>query len=127
MQNLFAALPATVITLITSLTVTLVFNKVVSLPKERQKQKEADEAALEQEELANQARDEKIEELEKAVNELPKYRAQSIQIQKELQGTDKEILTLCNDIKNSVLENQKLLNTRLDRLEKREKNAIRAK
>lgn len=127
MQNLFAALPATVITLITSLTVTLVFNKVVNLPKERQKQKEADEAALEQEELENQTRDKKIAELEKAVNELPKYRAQSIQIQQELQGTDKEILSLCSDIKNSVLENQNILNARLDRLEKREKNAIRAK
>lgn len=127
MENLFAALPATVMTLIVSLTVTLIFNKVVNLPKERQKQKEADEAALELAEQANKERDEKIANLENAINELPKYRAQSIQIQAQLQSTDTEILKACEDIKSNMLENRVVLNERIDRLEKREKNAIRAK
>ena len=34
---------------------------------------------------------------------------------------------MCNEIKSSVLDSQNILNERLDRLEKREKNSIRAK
>ena len=61
------------------------------------------------------------------MNALPGYRAQSLQIQQQLQSSDKDILNLCTEIKNGVVDNQKVLNERLDRLEKREKNAIRAK
>ena len=109
----------------------LLFNKTVSWPKELKKQKEEEakkealrEAQLKQE---NQARDIKIAALETAVSALPRYRAQSLSIQTQLQNTDKEILGLCNTIKDSVKENQNILNNRLDRLEKREKNALRAK
>jgi hypothetical protein len=114
-------------TLIITLSVTLIFNRLVGLPKEIKKQKEVEKAKEEQIKQENMARDAKIAELEKAVNALPGYRAQSLQIQTQLQNTDKEILAACNDIKNSVLNNQNLLDNRLDRLEKREKNAIRAK
>ena len=110
-----------------SLIVTLLFNKAVGFPKELKKQKEIEalrEAQLKQE---NQARDIKIAALENAVNALPGYRAQSLSIQAQLQNTDKEILGLCNTIKDSVKENQDILNYRLDRLEKREKNTYRAK
>ena len=113
--------------IVLTLTVTLLFNKFVGWPKELKKQKEAaarKEAQLEQE---NRARDIKIAALENAVNALPGYRAQSLNIQTQLQNTDKEIVNLCNTIKDSVKENQDILNTRLDRLEKREKNALRAK
>lgn len=113
--------------IILSLTVTLLFNKIIGLPKELKKQREL---ARHQEELQKQenlARDAKIASLEAAVNALPGYRAQSLQIQSQLQNTDKEILAVCSDIKNSVLESQHVLNERLDRLENREKNAIRAK
>lgn len=110
-----------------SLTVTLVFNKLTGLPKELAKQKEAEALREKQLQQENKARDLKIAELETAVNALPGYRAQSLQIQAQLQNTDKEILAACVDIKNSVLENQNILNARLDRLERREKNSIRAK
>lgn len=113
--------------IILSLTVTFIFNKVVGLPKELKKQREAEaqkEAQLKQE---NCMRDAKITALESAINALPGYRAQSLQIQTQLQNTDKEIVGLCNTIKDSVKENQNILNSRLDRLEKREKNALRAK
>ena len=105
----------------------LVFNKLVGFPKELKKQKDA--AALREQQLQqeNQARDVKIAALENAVNALPSYRAQSLQIQQQLQTSDKDILNLCAEIQQSVLENQKILNRRLDRLEKREKNALRAK
>jgi hypothetical protein len=127
-------MPSWLLTLLTSigtilltLTVTLIFNKVVGLPKELKKQREAEKAREEQLKQENQARDVKIAALENAVNALPGYRAQSLSIQTQLQNTDKDILAACTDIKNSVLENQKILNERLDRLEKREKNSIRAK
>lgn len=114
-------------TLVLTLTVTLLFNKLVGLPKLIKKQKEAEKLKEDQLKQENCARDAKIAALEAAVNALPGYRAQSLQIQNQLQNTDKEILSACNDIKNSVLENQAILNERLDRLEKREKNTIRAK
>jgi mRNA-degrading endonuclease RelE of RelBE toxin-antitoxin system len=113
--------------IVLSLTVTLIFNKAVGLPKELKKQKEAEalrEAQLKQE---NQARDIKIAALETAIAALPGYRAQSLNIQAQLQNTDKEILGMCSAIKDSVKENQDILNYRLDRLEKREKNTYRAK
>lgn len=114
-------------TLILTLTVTLLFNKTVSLPKEFKKQRAAEKAKEEQLKQENRARDAKIASIEATIKELPSYRAQSLQIQQQLQNTDKDILAACADIKNSVLDNQHVLNERLDRLEKREKNAIRAK
>ena len=73
------------------------------------------------------AKDARIISLETTVSALPGYRAQSLQIQQELKSTDKEILSALKEIKGGIKENQDILNTRLDRLEDREKNAIRAK
>jgi mRNA-degrading endonuclease RelE of RelBE toxin-antitoxin system len=110
-----------------SLTVTLIFNRLVGIPKELRAQREAAKQKEEQIAKENRERDAKIASLENAVNALPTYRAQSLQIQSQLQNADKEILAKCNDIKDSVKENQNVLNYRLDRLEKREKNTYRAK
>lgn len=123
---------------ILTLSVTLLFNKLVALPKELKKQRAAEEAAriAKEEELAaekeqlkkeNKARDEKIAALQAAVDALPSYRAQSLQIQTQLQASDREILSTLADIKDNMITNREILNTRLDRLEDREKNAIRAK
>lgn len=124
--------------LLISLTVTFIFNKVVGLPKEIRKQKQAAEEAQKARDAAEAAwklqhdqndaeRDAKIAALQVAVDALPGYRAQSLQIQAQLQGTDKEILNALTDIKSNMLTNREILNDRLDRLEDREKNAIRAK
>ena len=110
-----------------TLTVTLLFNKLVALPKEIQKQRAAEEAEKEQIREDNRKRDQKLANLQAAVDALPAYRAQSMQIQTQLQNSDLNILSVCNEIKNGVRENQDILNERLDRLERREKNAIRAK
>jgi hypothetical protein len=110
-----------------SLTVTLIFNRLVGLPKALKAQKEAEKAKEDKLAKENEDRDAKIASLETAVNALPGYRAQSLQIQQQLQCTDKDILAACAEIKVGILENQKILNERLDRLERREKNAIRAK
>lgn len=139
----------TVGTLLITLAVTLLFNKLVGLPKELKRQK-AEEAAArqaqeearleaerqweEQHQLADLARDARLDAiessltaLEAAINALPGYRAQSLQIQQQLQSTDQAILSALTEIKGGIKENQDILNTRLDRLEDREKNAIRAK
>ena len=110
-----------------SLTITLIFNRLVGIPKELKKQRELAKQKEEQLKQENLARDAKIAVLESAINALPGYRAQSLQIQTKLQDTDKEILIALTDIKKGIRENQDVLNTRLDRLEDREKNAIRAK
>jgi hypothetical protein len=120
-------LAITVVTLITTMTVTLLYNKIIGLPKAIKKQKEEEmkkEAQLAKE---NKERDNKIAELQAAVDALPGYRQQSLQIQTQLQNADKDILDACKAIQDGVKENQKILNFRLDRLEKREKNALRAK
>ena len=124
--------------LVLSLTVTAIFNKLVGLPKEIRRQRAAAAEAQrirEEEERAweiqhqqdDAERDSRINDLQTAVDALPTYRAQSLEIQAQLQNTDQEILDTLVDIKDSMLTNRAILNERLDRLEKREKNALRQK
>lgn len=128
----------TVGSVVLTLTVTLLFNKLVALPKAIRDQRAAEEAAqaareeqarIEREQLMqeNRERDNRIAALQAAVDALPSYRAQSLQIQAQLQNADHEILEACTIIKESVLENRQVLDERLDRLERREKNALRQK
>ena len=129
---------STVGSVVLTLTVTLLFNKLVALPRIRREQREAEEAATAAREAelqaeivelqrGNELRDAKIIALQAAVDALPSYRAQSLQIQTQLQTTDREILAACEAIQRGVADNQRVLNERLDRLEEREKNAIRQK
>ena len=127
MQTWLVGILTAIGTILLSLTVTFLFNKVVGLPAEYKKQKELEKKEKERLTEENKERDKKLSALQTAVDALPGYRAQSIQIQTQLQNTDRDILDVCNDIRTSVLDNQRILNERLDRLEKREKNAIRAK
>ena len=127
MPGWLIAILSSVGSIVLSLTVTLIFNKLVGIPKELKRQHEAEAAREEKLKQENIARDAKIAALETQVSAYPGYRAQSLQIQASLQNTDKEILNACNEIKKSILDNQNILNERLNRLEKREKNTIRAK
>jgi flagellar motility protein MotE (MotC chaperone) len=61
--------------------------------------------------------------VEEAVSHYPEYRAQSLQIQEQLQQADKSILEVCETIKDIGDK----LNNRLEDLEKREKNSLRLK
>ena len=127
MPDWLLTLLASVGTLVVTLTVTRLYNKLVSLPSEVKKQKAAEKEKEELLAQENKERDEKIANLEAAIDALPGYRSQSLQIQTQLQTADAEILKACDEIKQSMLENRNVLNERIDRLEKREKNAIRAK
>lgn len=84
-------------------------DKIIGAHEERQQQKEDIEEALE------------------GVRNLPKYREQSIEIQNELKDADNAILETCKKIQAGVADNQRVLNERLDRLENRERNDLRAK
>lgn len=68
-----------------------------------------------------------IDEALDGVRAMPAYRQQSLEIQKQLKGADEKILETCNKIQDGVTENQRVLNERLDKLEDRERNALRAK
>ena len=68
-----------------------------------------------------------IQEALDGVRALPAYRQKSLEIQKALKDTDAKILETCQKIQDGVNENHRMLNERLDRLEDRERNALREK
>jgi hypothetical protein len=68
-----------------------------------------------------------IKEALDGVRALPTYRQKSKEIQEELRSNDDTILETCKKIQDGVAENQRVLNKRLDKLEDRERNAIRSK
>lgn len=110
-----------------TLTVTYLFNYFVGLPKKYQQERE--NARIEKEKFIeeNRCRDQRIVKLEETVSHLPEYRAQSKRIQEELRDTDANILDLCATIRDDVVQNRERVLEKLDRLEQREKNALRAK
>lgn len=69
---------------------------------------------------ANQQRDADIAEALEGARSIPS-------IQQELKNADVAILETCATIQAGVAENQQILVERLDRLESRERNALRAK
>lgn len=73
------------------------------------------------------SQEQNIQKLQETVDKLPQYREQSMKIQKELKDADVSIVELCEVIKVEVMENRKEVLCKLERLEAREKNALRAK
>ena len=115
------------VTCLASLLVTFIFNKVAGIPKELKKQREADHKRVTNLEEAMEKIEERIAKVEEAVSHYPEYRAQSLQIQNQLEQTDNHILEVCDSIKSAVITNGERLDKRLGDLERREKNALRAK
>ena len=71
--------------------------------------------------------EERLVKVEEAVGHYPEYRAQSLQIQTQLKQADNHILEVCDSIKSAVIANGENLDKRLDDLERRERNSLRAK
>lgn len=149
MDQLWTAIITTACTVAASLLVTYLFNKISGLPKKLGDEKRAREEKIKQLEQKNAALETKVEDLncelraiittntaqietrvkviEEAVSRYPEYRAQSLQIQQQLQAADTGILDVCKAIKDDVAANRELLDSRLKSLESREKNALRDK
>ena len=115
------------VTCLASLLVTFIFNKVAGIPKELKKQRESDRKRIENIEETVEKMEERLAKVEEAVGHYPEYRAQSLQIQTQLKQTDNHILEVCDSIKSAVIANGERLDKRLGDLERREKNALRAK
>ena len=115
------------VTCLASLLVTFIFNKVAGIPKELKKQREADRKRIANIEETVEKMEERLAKVEEAVGHYPEYRAQSLQIQNQLEKTDNHILEVCDSIKSAVIANGERIDKRLGDLEKREKNALRAK
>ena len=109
------------------LIVTFIFNKVAGIPKELKNQREADRKRVSTLEETMEKMEERLAKVEEAVSHYPEYRAQSLQIQNQLEQKDNHILEVCDSIKSAVIANGERIDKRLGDLEKREKNALRAK
>ena len=115
------------VTCLASLLVTFIFNKVAGIPKDLKKQREADRKRIANIEETVEKMEERLAKVEEAVGHYPEYRAQSLKIQDQLEQTDNHILEVCDSIKSAVIANGERIDKRLGDLEKREKNALRAK
>ena len=115
------------VTCLASLLVTFIFNKVAGIPKELKKQREADRKRVSTLEETVEKMEERLAKVEEAVGHYPEYRAQSLQIQSQLKQADNHILEVCDSIKSAVIANGENLDKRLDDLERRERNSLRAK
>ena len=118
---------ATIYSVLITLTVTFIFNYFVGLPKKIRSDKEQDKKIINNLILRMDSQEQNIKKLQEIVDNLPKYREQSLQIQAELKEADISVKELCETIKNEVVENRKEVMQKLNRLEEREKNALRAK
>ena len=118
---------ATIYSVLITLTVTFIFNYFVGLPKKIRNDKEQDKKIVNNLILRMDSQEQNIKKLQDVVDKLPEYREQSLKIQAELKETDVSITELCETIKNEVVENRKEVMQKLNRLEEREKNALRAK
>lgn len=149
MDQLWTAVITTVCTVAASLVVTYLFNKLSGVPKKLGDEKKAREQKIKQLEQKNAELETKVETLstelsalitskhaalstrvdalETSVNRYPEYRAQSLCIQQQLQEADNGILEVCKAIKDDVVANREMLDSRLRSLESREKNALRDK
>ena len=106
--------------LLISLIVTLLFNKLVGLPK---KLKESKEAERKQQETLMK----KVEEQEVQIETLKQQQMNQKTEQEELKKVDQNILALCSEIREDILQNRAEVLDKLNHLERREKNSIRAK
>ena len=118
-----SAAGSTVLTLI----VKLLFDYFIGLPKKIKQAREEEKQEKERLMEDNKLRDERLAKVEAAISELPKYKEENEQIQESLQATDKEIIELCGAIRDSVIQNRIEVLDKLQRLEDREKNSLRAK
>lgn len=134
MEQIWALVISTAITVVVTLSATLIFNKVTNAPKKFREEKQAQtnkinsiDAHITEVEESVHAVEGRVECTEEAISHYPEYRQQSLSIQRQLQNSDQAIIAICEEIRNDVIANGKMLDERLTKLEEREKNSLRAK
>lgn len=131
MQNIGSMLLMAALSVVVTLVVTLIFNKLIALPQAIKKHKAAEQAAETAKVAAEQKYKEEIDarlkRVEAAVDALPGYREQSFKIQAELRAEQSEIVKLCKAM-NTTIENMdaRLIQTQKQSNE-REMNDLRQK
>ncbi len=142
MQNVGGTILATVLSVLVTLIITFLFNKLIALPKAIQAQKAQEQKAMEEKEAAERLYKEEIEKrlqkIEAVVDELPNYRQRSFEIQQELklgqqqvkaelQAEQSQIVQLCRAMNESLT----ILTTEFKEAQaqtnEREKNDLRQK
>lgn len=118
---------STAISVSVTLLVTFLFNFLIGLPKKWKAQKDADKKRWDQLDTDNSSRDDKITLLDEQIKKLQKCNEENNKEQEDLKVTDNKILETCKKIQEAVDANRKILNDRLNHLEQREKNSLRAK
>ena len=118
---------STAISVSVTLLVTFLFNFLIGLPKKWKQQKDADKKRWDKLDTDNSNRDDKITLLDEKIKTLQKCNEENNKEQEDLKVTDNKILEMCKKIQESVDANRKILNDRLNHLEQREKNSLRAK
>jgi hypothetical protein len=100
--NLGTTILATALSVLVTLIITLVFNKLVTIPAAIKKQKEAHR--LELAEMRTEICDlkTKVQEQQLVIDALPGYRQQSLTKQSELIAADTALLTTCQSIQESM-------------------------
>jgi predicted RNase H-like nuclease (RuvC/YqgF family) len=131
MQDMGSMLLMAALSVVVTLVVTLIFNKLIALPQAIKKHKAAEQAAEAAKVAAEQKYKEEIDarlkRVEAAVDALPSYREQSFKIQAELKAEQSEIVKLCKAMNNTI----ESMDARLIRTQKqaneREMNDLRQK
>ena len=131
MQDMGGMLLMAALSVVVTLVVTLIFNKLIALPQAIKKHKAAEQAAEAAKVAAEQKYKEEIDarlkRVEAAVDALPGYREQSFKIQAELKAEQSEIVKLCKAMNNTI----ESMDARLIRTQKqaneREMNDLRQK
>lgn len=117
----------TIGSILLSLTVTFLFNYFIGLPKKWKQTRKEERNAFNELVCRCDKQETQIAEMKAVIDSLPKYRQQSKDIQEELRNSDQEIVNLCREIANDVIQNRNEVMGKLTRLEDRERNTLRAK
>lgn len=110
----------TIGSILVSLTVTFLFNYFVGLPKKWKQTRDQEKRDFNDLVQKYERHEAQIKNMQSIVDNLPVYRQQSLQIQESLMNADQEVIRICREIAGEVVK-------KLDRLEGREKNALRTK
>jgi hypothetical protein len=133
---------ATIVSVLITLVITFLFNKLIALPKAIQAQRAQEQAEMERkaeaERLYKEEMDKRLKRVEAAVDQLPTYRQQSLQIQQELRAGQQEVKAELKAEQSEIVKLCKNMNESLSTLatefkeaqaktDEREKNDLRQK